>query len=267
MTVYALAQLVRDLKIAGLDHAVWMPRIRLVADVCEVFARSVPDNENYFHGVDGLAPEDCRCYVRLVPPGPETVSIHPAPGPRDRWTAVLDACCYSHQAAAADWRGCSRLGFRLTTTTSRHAALEAAAGMLDKIAESAIDEWVDDVSDDDEYYDGTWADSESAIDAMPARIRRLPGFQGDPRRVCVPCEEDTGADRYAFFLLTADDQAPVHLCRSCAAVAHAIIEHPSTWWEYDKFDPSFVSYFVQHNGNPAPGAAVWRLPYCEQAAG
>ena len=150
MTAYELALLVCDLRVAGLDPAVWMPRIKPVANACEVFARSVPDNKDYFDRVDGRAPEDCWCYVRLVPPGRKTVCRHRAPGPRDGWTAVLDACCYSHQAAAVDWRGCSRLGFRLTTTTSRPAALEAAAGMLNQIAESAIDEWDDDVSDDDE---------------------------------------------------------------------------------------------------------------------
>ena len=266
MTAYELALLVCDLEVAGLDPADWMPRIRPGVNTCEVFARSVPDNKDYFDRVDGRAPEDCWCYVRLVPPGPKIVSRHPAPGPRDGWTAVLDACCYSHQAAAVDWRGCSRLGFRLTTTTSRPAALEAAAGMLNQIAESAIDEWAVDVSDDDEPFDGVCTIGEPAVDEMPARFRCLPGFECDPRRVCVPCEEDEEdiqANRYAFFLLTTDDRDPVHLCRECAEVAQAIIERPSALQEYDKKDPPLVSYFVHRNGNLAPGAAIWRLPYCE----
>ena len=151
MTAYESGLLARDLVLAGLDRAVWTPRIRLGAVFCDVFARSVPE-EDYFRRVYGHAREDCRCYVRLIPPGPKTVCRHPAPGPREGWTAVLDACCYSHQVAAVDWRGCSPLSFRLTTTTSRPAALAAAASMLDKIAESAIDEWVVNTSGDDEPY-------------------------------------------------------------------------------------------------------------------
>jgi hypothetical protein len=263
MTVFELARLLYDLKLAGLDPKIWMPRIRLGANACDVFARSVPDNEDYFRRVDGRAPEDCWCYVRLVPPGPETMCSHPALGPRDGWTAVLDACCYLHQTAAADWQGCSRLGFRLTTNTSRPAALEAAAGVLDKIGESDIDEWAVDVSDDDEPFDGVWTIGEPAVDEMPARFRCLPGFECDPRRVCLPCEEDIGAERYAFFLLTADNQKPVHLCRECAEIAHAIIERPTTLQEYDRFDWPLVSGSVRQNGNPKPGASVWRLPYPE----
>ena len=158
------------------------------------------------------------------------------------------------------------MGFRLTTTTSRPAALEAAAGMLNQIAESAIDEWAVDVSDDDEPFDGVWTIGEPAVDEMPARFRCLPGFECDPRRVCVPCEEDEEdieANCYAIFLLTTDDRDPVHLCRCCAEVAHAIIERPSTLQENDRFDPRFVSYFVHRNGDLAPSAAIWRLPYCE----
>ena len=240
MTAYELALLVCDLEVAGLDPADWMPRIRPGVNTCEVFARSVPDNKDYFDRVDGHAPEDCWCYVRLVPPGPKIVSRHPAPGPRDGWTAVLDTCCYLHQAAAADWPICPPLGFRLTATTSRPAALRAAAGMLDKIAASAIDE-------------------------MPTLVRKLPGYGDEPRPSCIPCDEEGRATWCAFFLLTTDDdQNPVHLCRACAEVAQAIIERLSALQEYDKSDPPLVSYHVvRHNGNLAPGAAIWRLPYCE----
>ena len=262
---YELALLVRDLRIAGLDLNVWMPRIKLGDNTCEVFARLVPE-EDYFSRVDGRAPEDCWCYVRCIPPGPKTVCRHPAPGPRDGWTAILDACCYSHQAAAVDWRGYSRLGFRLTSTTSRPAALAAAAGMLNQVAESAIDEWAADMSEDDEPFDGMWPVGEPAADEMADRFRCLPGLWDLPRQVCFPCEEDIGANRYAFFLLTADDQEPIHLCSNCAKIAHAIIERPSTLQEYDRFDRPFVSYFVQYEGIPALSAAVWRLPYPECAS-
>ena len=53
MTAYELALLVCDLEVAGLDPADWMPRIRPGVNTCEVFARSVPDNKDYFDRVDG----------------------------------------------------------------------------------------------------------------------------------------------------------------------------------------------------------------------
>ena len=266
MTALKFAQLANDLAVAGLDRTVWMSRIRLVADNCDIFARPVPDNADCFHLQDGQRPEDCRCYVRVIPPGPETVSRHPARGPRDRWTAVLDACCYSHQAAAVDWDGRSPLSFRLTTTASRPDALEAAAGMLERVAPT--DQWVDD------------------------HTRCLPGYESgeddDCRSVCLPCEDEAKIraasrttyyrltadddDLYrtasrAYYLLTADDQEPVHLCYACAEIAHAIIEERwSTGREYDKFGHLSVFYFLQHNGIPLLGAAVWRPPYSECGA-
>ncbi len=224
MTTYESACLARHLCAAGLDYKVWMPRIRLAAGTCDIFARLSPDNKDCFHLQDGRPPEDCRCYVRLVPPRPETAHLHPAPSSRDEWTAVLDACCFSHQAVAADWQGYSPWGFRLTAATSRPAALKAAADLLSKIAESPIDGCDDDDWDEDEPWDGPrpvggpWPVDGSTIDAEPARIRCLLGFQGRAWEVCSPCEEEIeqtgeyiGATRDAKFLLTADNELPRHL--------------------------------------------------------
>ena len=102
-------------------------------------------------------------------------------------------------------------------------------------------------------------------------MRTLPGFEPPNWPGCLPCSafaaRNPGADYWtppASWMLTTDDQDPVHLCEYCVSDVRAVLSRPSRPLDYPVTADDMGVYYVArsedgYNYSIAPGATLSAL--------